>query len=237
MPSREKQDLPLRLRPAKSGAVLVLALVLVMLMTLMGISVAVNTGAELSMSANSDNGRKAFIQADSALRLSVLIARILLFPSAGRLSDFLTATAGDLEIEVNAEEFDLALMRWEQQDYDFRQRYLKAGARSSGISMGSESGLPLIVFKQKDPANSSNSRVVATSAVSLDYAESELTGTSLSQTTYRDQSAGRRTVIIVTTDGRMPVGEDLASSEEGSFFDGTADVTHTMLTTAFQELR
>jgi hypothetical protein len=160
-------------------------------MALMGTSVAVNAGADLSMSANSDNGRKAFIQADSALRLSVLIARIMLFPGAGRLDDFLTATTGDVEIEVNAEEFDLPLMRWEQQDNDFRQRRLKAGVRNSGLSMCAESGLPLIIFRQKEPANLSNSQVAANSAVSLDYAESELTGASLNQTTCRDQFAGR----------------------------------------------
>jgi hypothetical protein len=221
---------------AREGAILVLTIVLVILMTLVAIAVATNTAGELSVSSNTDNGRKAFIQADSALRISVIIARILLFPSTGDLSSFLTG-GGDLEIEANADDFDLALLRWNLENTRYGDRYLIAGARTSGIDVGGSTRRPLITFRQKSPIDPAKKRVVATSAVSLDFAESSLAGSSLGQVTYRDQGAGKRTIIIVTTDGRVPTGSDFSSSEEGSFFDGSADTTHAILTTAFQEVQ
>jgi hypothetical protein len=78
---------------------------------------------------------------------------------------------------------------------------------------------------------------VATSAVSLDFAESSMAGGSLGQSSYGDEGAGIRTIIIVTTDGRVPIGTDTSSSEDASFFDGSADTTHAILTTAFQEVQ
>ncbi|MDR1487050.1 MAG: hypothetical protein LBT62_03505 [Deltaproteobacteria bacterium] len=220
----------------KRGGVLVLVLVLVMLMAMMAFGVAMNTKTELSISSNSDLGRRAFLQADSALKMSVLISRILLFPSSGKLDDFLP-DGGDFEIEANVDDFDVALMRWNQEGNSYKSRYLKAGARTEGISLASGTGSPLITFKAKNPANPSQSRVVATSAVSLDYAESDWSGASLESGSYQLQGVKHRTIIIVTTDGRVPTGNSFHDSEDSAFFDGTSDTTHTILTTAFQEVR
>jgi hypothetical protein len=209
-------------------------------MSMMAMAVATNTKTELSVSSNTDNGRKAFIQADSALRMSVLLARIMLFPSSGNLDDFLPSAGGDLSVEVNQDEFDLALLRWNMDVNKTRNRYLKAGGRSAGISLlggGGDTGTPLIIFRKKDPSDSSISRVVAASAVSLDYAENTLVGTSLGQTSYAQQSSGKRTIFVITTDGRVPTGADLSASEDSAFYDGSSDTTHTILTTAFQEVQ
>ena len=236
-PALEAGPPPAPMAPgAKEGAILVLTIILVVLMTLVAIGVATNTAGELSVSSNTDNGRRAFIQADSALRISVIVARILLFPSTGDLDSFITDDS-DMVIEANSDEFDLALLRWNLETAKYSDRYLVAGARSSGIDLDGDIVRPLITFKRMDPADSARSRVVATSAVSLDYGEISLAGGSLAQSTYRDQGSGRRTIIIVTTDGRVPTGTDSASSEEGSFFDGSADTTHAILTTAFQEVQ
>jgi hypothetical protein len=224
------------LEGAREGAVLVLAIVLVVLMTLVAIGVATNTAGELSVSSNTDSGRRAFIQADSALRIRVGIARILLFPSSGDLDSYLNL-GSDLEIEVEPEDFDLARLRQklDESGYSYTNRYLVAGARSSGIAVGGDTVHPLITFKRKDPANPSG-RVVATSAVSLDYGDTMLVGGSYSAGNYSEGSNGKRIVIIVSTDGRVPTGASYDDSEEGSLFDGSADTTHAILTTAFQEV-
>ncbi|MDR1656334.1 MAG: pilus assembly PilX N-terminal domain-containing protein [Deltaproteobacteria bacterium] len=223
---------------ARSGAVLVLAIVLVILMTLVSITVATNTAGELSISSNTDNGRKAFIEADSALRMSVVIARLMLFPSTGDIDSFIN-TSGDVEIEVNRDDFDLALLRWNMESNRYDNRYLRAGGRTTGITLdGGDTGMPLIIFRRKHPTEPTVKRVVATSAVSLNYDESELiTGASIGQGTYRDQSTSKRTVFVITTDGRVPIGTDASSSEDAAFFDGSADTTHSILTTAFQEVQ
>ena len=222
----------------KEGAIMIMAIILVVLMTLVVIGVTTNTATELSVSSNTDNSRKAFIQADSALRISVMVARILLFPSTGNLDSFL-ADDSDIKIEANSEEFDLALLRWNMENAKFGQRYLIAGSKSTGyVDPDHVVYKPLITFTRKTGSGSSSqSRVVATSAVSLDFSENTLVGGSLSQTSYRDTGTGKRTIIIVTTDGRVPIGTDSASSEEGSFFDGSADTTPAILTTAFQEVQ
>ncbi|MDR2442885.1 MAG: hypothetical protein LBE31_05120 [Deltaproteobacteria bacterium] len=224
---------------ARRGAVLVLAIVLVLLMTLVAITVATTTTSELSISSNTDSGRKAFIQADSAARMSVAISRILLFPYYGPIEDFLD-DSGTIAVDVNKADFNLALMRWSlDEDVNRSQdRYLRAGGRTTGISLtGGDVATPLITFRRKDPSDSSKTRVVATSAVTLDFSEEDLTGTSFEQGSYNSQATGKRTIIIISTDGRVPIGADLASSEEGAFFDGSADTTHAIITTAFQEVQ
>ncbi|MDR0356415.1 MAG: hypothetical protein LBJ64_11895 [Deltaproteobacteria bacterium] len=211
-----------------------MALFLILLMSLMAFSVAFTTATELKVSSNADSGRRAFIQADSALQLSVLISRIMLFPSSGSLSAFLPDDDEDIIIEVNEDDFDLALLRWDYSENDYRKRYLKAGAKTSGIPLGPGAGrgAPLMTFRKKN-ASGGQGPVLATSALSLDYAESAYVGSSLSQTTYREQNTGRRTVIIVTTDGRAPANGD----DESALLDGSSDAAHAVLTTAFQELR
>jgi hypothetical protein len=222
----------------KRGAIMILVLILVLLMAMMAIAVSVNTTSELSISSNTDSGRQAFIQADSALRMSVMIARIMLFPGYEELSHFLPASGSDLEIEVNEDDFDIAMMRWKTDINTYTNRYLRAGGKTTGITLeGGSSGTPLIVFRKKHPTIPNKTVIVATSSVTLDYSETALTGTSLEATSYSDSSTGRRTIIVISTDGRVPVGTDSDSSEEASFFDGTADTTHAILTTAFQEVQ
>jgi hypothetical protein len=236
LPGISPDSPPAAARGAKEGSFLVLCIVLVILMTMISIVVATSTKTELSVSSNTDNGRKAFIQADSALKISVLIARVLLFPSTGQL-DQLLSPGSDLIIEANPDEFDLALMRWNYESTNYADRYLVAGARSTGIPLSGDSKRPLITFKRKHPTNPAQTRVVATSAVSLDFSESSMAGGSLGDISYGTDSAALRTIIIVTTDGRVPVGLDATASEEAAFFDGSADTTHAILTTAFQEVQ
>jgi hypothetical protein len=222
----------------KRGAIMILVMLLVLLMAMMVIAVSVNTTSELSISSNTNYGRQAFIQADSALRMSVMISRIMLFPGYEDLSNFLPSSSSDLEIEVNSDDFDIALMRWNADLNSNENRYLRAGGRTTGITMdGGSTGTPLIIFKKKHSSDATKSVVVATSAVTLDYSEESLTGVSLEATSYADSSTGKRTIFVITTDGRVPVGDDSSSSEEAAFFDGSADTTHAILTTAFQEVQ
>lgn len=220
---------------AKEGAILVLSIILIVLMTMVAIGVAMNTTGELSVSSNTDNGRKAFIQADSALKISLLISRILLF-HPGHWESFIKTDAQTI-IKVDEDDFDLALLRWNMEDTSYTERYIAAGGKSTGITHGGTSYKPVITFERKSASDPTRTRVVATSAVSLDYSESSLIGISSGQPTYGSDSTGLRTIIIVTTDGRVPIGSDSASSEESSFFDGTADTTHAILSSAFQEVQ
>jgi len=222
-----------------------LTLVVLLLMSLMGMAILMNTRTELSISANTTSGRDAFTRADTASRMSTLMARLLVHeyelgaPQQVLAGGFYKGGSDDREFTVD--EYDEAYFNMEKllaesaDEFDYQKRYLSAASRTD-----TEVDLrPHLVFRKKG-------KIISTARVAMDYGETaNLAGMSLGTSSY-DGSDGTsvRIVLAVTVNGRPPLSDDDNYGAYDSFKKKTDpdeedaltnDVPHSVITTLFRE--
>ena len=240
------------------GMILAFTLIILLLVSMMGMAILMNSRTELSISANTAQGREAFSQADTAARIAVLMTRVMF--NSGDFGNNLS------QVETNADDglyrqpmfaeysndfFNLANLRNESaNNFDFRRRYIRAG---SWVGRGADrrddgddrqyTYEPHLVFRAPEKGQARDAApVVATASVSM-FVEIDRGG-SLGIDNYGDSGVSLSLYTTVSVNGRAiprytPQGQSQGDNASEAFDseDSTRDEPHSVVTILFREMQ
>ncbi len=213
------------------GTVLIFTLAILALMSIMGMAIIMNTKTELSISRNSYMGREAFTRADTAVRVSIFVARLYMHPELGDPASVFSGNSDDpLEVTITDDGFNLADELFNiAETWDFRKRYIAAASRTD---TGGDNK-PHLIFRQH---TSDGPSIVGTAALSIDHGETIRTGGSLGMSDRYDTSGGSSMEVILaaTVNGRPPSDENAAYEQESG--QAPSDSAHSVITTLFRDI-
>ena len=212
------------------GSVLLFTLCILALMMILGATLFLATQDELYVSSDNTVSRDAFSKADLTARMAVFLARASLDESVGSVSSSLSpgGVSGRPEFVVGMNNFTQFI----NDDHDdaqsnIRKRYILAAGGEidlTGDGPVDPAIKPHVTVEYE--YGSGLRQMVGTAAVAVSYV----------QPLTQKENVEIPTYLIVTADGRVPVGDTAGEDDPSNFFTGKSSAKHGIVTTIYKEV-
>ncbi|MDR1608913.1 MAG: hypothetical protein LBT38_10975 [Deltaproteobacteria bacterium] len=181
----------------RQGMILVFVIVVMMLTSLMGLIIMVSARSEAVNAGQHRQNQAAFISADSAAKLTILLCRQLLHPELYESADIVTTPPSGLlwpiTVTRNPTRFTEEKLIEESEIFKYLDRYVE-----TGLTNDPTANEPHLTFK-------SGEKVLATVAITLDSVTEPSEGCSL-QNGPGDQGKCLPVDMVVTIKGNTAQG-------------------------------